>query len=235
MHWTRYVAESQNVELHDMAWEFLLDDTKISTLNMILRCLGSGDASAHEYRYNNCVLFVGASALHLTSFSGSTAIVSRLLDSGIDPNVADSARLTPLMYASLQGHDEVVRLLLEAGADEGIACLHNSTALHRAVFHGCENVIEALLRQKTIDINLREGCSGFYPSVFSNLSGSSEHHDSTFGQERPFAERRRSSFELGCVCWRCEGSKSHVGSLSRAAGTTRCQWPDCPVECNTEA
>ena len=192
MYWTHYLLKSQDVELSNMAWAFLLNETNVTTLTIILRCIGSSDASAHEYRYNRSVLFLGASALHLASFWGLDIMVSRLLDSGINPNIADSTGLTPLIYASLQGYDGVVDILLNAGAGVNDKCLRNSSALHRAVFHRRENVVEALLRSKDVDVNLREGNMGLTPLSSAIFQGQSNivarllaREDLSLNEDRP--------------------------------------------------
>lgn len=75
--------------------------------------------------------------------TGNIAEVQRLLDAGVDPNVARGDEQTVLMVAAANGEEAIVRLLLERGASidhpvEG----NDATALHYA--RGVP-VVEALL------------------------------------------------------------------------------------------
>jgi ankyrin repeat protein len=58
----------------------------------------------------------GRTLLMLASLEGRLEIVSELLRSRADPNVADAAGQNALTLAAIRGHDDVVRALLAAGA-----------------------------------------------------------------------------------------------------------------------
>ena len=57
----------------------------------------------------------GSTPLMAAALSGEAALVNRLLAAGADPNAANSAGATPLMWAA--PHVETMEILLDAGAD----------------------------------------------------------------------------------------------------------------------
>ena len=74
------------------------------------------------------------SLLHSASQGGSSAVVSRLLDEGFDPNETDRYGRTPLHYAAELGRENVAQLLLEKAADIDARSLSGETAFNTAVW-----------------------------------------------------------------------------------------------------
>ncbi|MFB6704397.1 ankyrin repeat domain-containing protein [Streptomyces sp. NPDC056333] len=91
--------------------------------------------------------------LFVAVLMGETARVKTLLQTGADPELADSEGTTPLYVASVNGEAEIVRLLLAAGASpdteskglgsEGTplcaaACWGHAEAVHALLTHGAD-------------------------------------------------------------------------------------------------
>ena len=74
------------------------------------------------------------SLLHSASQGGSSAVVSRLLDEGFDPNEVDRYGRTPIHYTAELGRQDVARLLLKKGADIDARSLSGETAFNTAVW-----------------------------------------------------------------------------------------------------
>ena len=74
------------------------------------------------------------SLLHSASQGGSSAVVSRLLDEGFDPNEVDRYGRTPIHYAAELGREDVARILLKKGADIDARSLSGETAFNTAVW-----------------------------------------------------------------------------------------------------
>ena len=89
---------------------------------------------AHILLENGCQA-EGKRLLCLACLEGDAFVVETLLASSCDVNCADSAGLTPLMYATMCNHEEVAKKLILAGADLGIQCANSNTALHLAATH----------------------------------------------------------------------------------------------------
>ena len=78
---------------------------------------------------------------------GDTETLVQLLDSGEDPNSADSFGLTSLHAASKKGRVQVVAELLHRRADPNVRAdsLHGETPLHYACKYGHEALVKMLL------------------------------------------------------------------------------------------
>ena len=79
-------------------------------------------------------------ALHAAADFGSAAVVQKLLDVGVSPNLRD-ARLgrTALHFAAQSGRTEIIRILLDHGADRSISCFEGMLPYVLAEEHGqCE-------------------------------------------------------------------------------------------------
>jgi len=90
-------------------------------------------------------------ALHIAALHGNLHAVTRLLDSGADPNQRESATSsTALHEATLGGHANVVELLLERGAKQTIADVTGSTPLHRCSAQGDIAIARILLKAEGV-------------------------------------------------------------------------------------
>ena len=81
---------------------------------------------------------------NIPEYTGEAAAVKRILDAGMDINMADVEGRTALMYASSWGHAGVVKMLLSRGADAGVTDRQGATALYHAVSDGKDNIIKLL-------------------------------------------------------------------------------------------
>ncbi len=81
----------------------------------------------------------------IPEYPGEAADVKRILDAGMDINLADAEGRTALMYASSWGHAGVVKMLLARGADTGISDKQGATALSLAVAEGKDSAVSLLL------------------------------------------------------------------------------------------
>ncbi|MDD9899979.1 MAG: ankyrin repeat domain-containing protein [Alphaproteobacteria bacterium] len=75
----------------------------------------------------------GQTAFHLAIKKGYVSLVKSMIKAGVDVNVADGERNTPLHYAAYHGRKEIVALLLEAGADRTAVnrSMHSAAMLAR--------------------------------------------------------------------------------------------------------
>jgi ankyrin repeat protein len=67
-----------------------------------------------------------------------------ILDKGVDVNLQDGIKETPLMIASRQGSVAAVRELLKRGADKSLTNVHGQTALDFARTRNDQEIIALL-------------------------------------------------------------------------------------------
>ncbi|XP_078426917.1 caskin-2 isoform X1 [Cetorhinus maximus] len=91
----------------------------------------------------------GFSALHHAALSGSTDLISLLLEAQALVDIKDSNGMRPLHYAAWQGKLEPVRLLLRAGAVVNVASQDGQIPLHLAAQYGHYDVSEMLLQHQS--------------------------------------------------------------------------------------
>ncbi|XP_067913999.1 caskin-2-like isoform X2 [Heterodontus francisci] len=91
----------------------------------------------------------GFSALHHAALSGSTELISLLLEAQAMVDIKDSNGMRPLHYAAWQGKLEPVRLLLRAGAVVNLASQDGQIPLHLAAQYGHYEVSEMLLQHQS--------------------------------------------------------------------------------------
>ncbi|XP_060700310.1 caskin-2-like isoform X1 [Hemiscyllium ocellatum] len=91
----------------------------------------------------------GFSALHHAALSGSTELISLLLEAQAMVDIKDSNGMRPLHYAAWQGKLEPVRLLLRAGAVVNVASQDGQIPLHLAAQYGHYDVSEMLLQHQS--------------------------------------------------------------------------------------
>lgn len=81
---------------------------------------------------------------------GDTALVTELLEEGIDVNSRDWDNLTAVIAASSSGHLDLVKMLAGKGADVNAKDKDSITALMEAAIMGHKHIAEFLVK---------EGCS----------------------------------------------------------------------------
>jgi ankyrin repeat protein len=84
-------------------------------------------------------------ALYCAARGGQTAVVEQLLAAGADPDLANAAGDTPLLWAAQQGDVATVDALLAGGAAIDQATDAGHTPLLRAVYGGHDDVVARLL------------------------------------------------------------------------------------------
>ncbi|KAH0558812.1 hypothetical protein GP486_004548 [Trichoglossum hirsutum] len=89
--------------------------------------------------------WMGPEALRCAAEKGNKGIVSRLLQSNVNPNAVDSARRTAMVLAAANGNREIVDFLLQQHADAEIQDNQSRTALHHAAWGGYDDVVKSLL------------------------------------------------------------------------------------------
>ncbi|KAI8556613.1 hypothetical protein RHMOL_Rhmol05G0267700 [Rhododendron molle] len=86
------------------------------------------------------------SALHLAAANGQIQVLSMLLDRGVNPDVLNRHKQSPLMLAAMYGKTSCVERLLEARANILMFdSLHRRTCLHYAAFYGHPDCLQAIL------------------------------------------------------------------------------------------
>lgn len=79
------------------------------------------------------------------AFSGHTAVVEALLESGASADAANKAGNTPLHFAAQKGHAAIVAPLLKSGAQMDARSKTGNTPLHLAAQNGHVAVVQPLL------------------------------------------------------------------------------------------
>ena len=70
------------------------------------------------------------SELHEAAAEGDLQRVKKLVEKGVDVDVKNIVRWTPLHFAAVSGYLNVVRFLVEKGADVNAKDNHGLTPLH---------------------------------------------------------------------------------------------------------
>eukprot|EP00252_Welwitschia_mirabilis_P020978 TRINITY_DN525_c0_g1_i1.p1 TRINITY_DN525_c0_g1~~TRINITY_DN525_c0_g1_i1.p1 ORF type:complete len:442 (-),score=91.71 TRINITY_DN525_c0_g1_i1:356-1681(-) len=86
------------------------------------------------------------SPLHIAAANGRNSVLSWLLETGLNPDVLNRHKQTPLMMAAMYGKVSCIERLLQAGANILLFdSLHGRTCLHYAANYGHQDCLEALL------------------------------------------------------------------------------------------
>ncbi|XP_018617279.2 caskin-2-like isoform X1 [Scleropages formosus] len=91
----------------------------------------------------------GFSALHHAALTGTTDLLSLLLEAQATVDIKDSNGMRPLHYAAWQGKADSVLMLLRAGASVNGASQDGQTPLHLAAQYGHYEVSEMLLQHQS--------------------------------------------------------------------------------------
>eukprot|EP00759_Apiculatamorpha_spiralis_P023235 PhF_6_TR27124/c0_g1_i1/m.39542 len=90
---------------------------------------------------------------------GQTELLSKLIETGLNPTVKDSFGSNPLHYAASNGHLDAVELLLTKGCPALVVNKIGCTPFHNACSNGHVSVVRRLLRESiapTMYINMYE-------------------------------------------------------------------------------
>ncbi|XP_029015795.1 caskin-2-like isoform X3 [Betta splendens] len=91
----------------------------------------------------------GFSALHHAALTGSTELLSALLEAQATVDIKDSNGMRPLHYAAWQGKAESVLMLLRSGASVNSVSLDGHIPLHLSAQYGHFEVSEMLLQHQS--------------------------------------------------------------------------------------
>ena len=102
-------------------------------------------------------------ALH---YASDLKVVKALLSKGVEIDVEDGDRCTPLILAAGNGHSDILLYLIDHGADVNKKDRRKRTALHYASERGDLKVVEALL-SKGAEIHVEDGdrCTPLFLAV----------------------------------------------------------------------
>jgi len=91
------------------------------------------DVAARAPRRVGPEMVGGMTALHYAAREGHLETARALVDAGVDLNIVNGDKFTPLVMAITNGHFELAKYLLDHGADPKPASLSGMTALYAAV------------------------------------------------------------------------------------------------------
>lgn len=94
-------------------------------------------------------------------------LLKLLVDHGIDVHSQDSFfQENGIMHAARYGHTEMIECLIHYGVGINYQSENGSTALHVAVENGKHDSLEMLVKQRGIDLNIKD-CSGYSPLLWT--------------------------------------------------------------------
>uniref|UniRef100_A0A3P9AMM7 CASK interacting protein 2 n=1 Tax=Esox lucius TaxID=8010 RepID=A0A3P9AMM7_ESOLU len=100
----------------------------------------------------------GFSALHHAALTGTTELLSLLLEAQASVDIKDTNGMRPLHYAAWQGKADSVLLLLRSGASVNTSSLDGHTPLHLSAQYGHYHVSEMLLQHQSNPCLVNKAC-----------------------------------------------------------------------------
>ncbi|KAM3340908.1 hypothetical protein P3S68_028543 [Capsicum galapagoense] len=86
------------------------------------------------------------SPLHVAAVNGQIEVLCILLDRGVNPDILNRHKQTPLMLAAMHGKVSCVERLMQQGANILMFdSLHGRTCLHYAAYHGHSDCLQSIL------------------------------------------------------------------------------------------
>jgi ankyrin repeat protein len=107
------------------------------------------------------------------ALNGDLETLTRLLNRGVNVNLADRDRRTALMYASYNGHTELVRLMLVKGADINCRDINGRTALMFAASGPFPETVKLLLDNQA-QPNIADYAEKFTALMYAAAEGQAE-------------------------------------------------------------
>lgn len=121
---------------------------KLLLTNLINQLIDAKDKKSLEDKYSSN----NWSLLHWTVVYKLEEATSRLLLTGINPNLSDTKGLSPLHYVVDKNYEAFVEMLLKANADPFLADVNGITPIHLAAEKGHDNILKCFLKH-AIDLN----------------------------------------------------------------------------------
>ena len=114
----------------------------------------------------NCIEQFDLPPLHIAALKGHKEMAQILIQSGADPNLVDSSRVsqcdTPLLMAVYKRKKEMAKLLIESGADVNMYNELGYTPLHGAAEKGQKEIVKLLI-ENGADVNAAKYKMGITP------------------------------------------------------------------------
>lgn len=145
-------SDRASYELSELALKISIDENIIQRLKYLL----SGGANVNVKDHYNCPLLTriisfGSYPVGSNSNEGCSKIVALFIAYGVDVNLKNRSKVTPLMCAAFHGYPEIIRMLLSANANVNeIDCI-GETALSKASLRGWKEIIILLLEANAND------------------------------------------------------------------------------------
>jgi ankyrin repeat protein len=157
-------AQEKSKDVFDIARSGTVEEMKVlvqqnkDTINvlnqsgfspLILACYRGNTAvaeylakNAKDVNYNSS----NGTALAAAAVKGNAGLVKVLLENKANPNIADAAGMTPLLYAAQFENKDIIVLLLKYKADKKLADKEGRSAMDYAAFTKNQEIIDLLKR-----------------------------------------------------------------------------------------
>ncbi|KAE9363978.1 ankyrin [Stipitochalara longipes BDJ] len=108
---------------------------------------GNHDFESWKQFWDRCITAVpeNFSPLHVAAQCGLTAYAEHLLRKDVDPNMTDSYKRTPAIYAAMEGHARALEILIEHGAHLEDADIRGLAPIHHAARRNQPAALRVLL------------------------------------------------------------------------------------------
>ena len=133
----RRIAKGAGVNAKNNIWGTPLDSaiasiaSRSSELVDLLRNRGADSGAEHS--------------IHIAAMTGNIIAVEKHLTDGVNANVKDINKITPLHHAVSLGHREIAELLIAKGAEVNAKDKNGGTPLHIASSRGHKGIAELLI------------------------------------------------------------------------------------------
>ncbi|PHT72147.1 putative E3 ubiquitin-protein ligase XBOS31 [Capsicum annuum] len=115
---------------------------------------------------------VKLSPLHVVAVNGQIEVLCILLDRGVNPDILNRHKQTPLMLAAMHEKVSCVERLIQQGANILMFdSLHRRTCLHYAAYHGHSDCLQSILASAHLAPKGLHACKGF--ARFMNIKDGS--------------------------------------------------------------
>lgn len=99
-----------------------------------------------RFSYNNIFAESTGRKLRYAASTNNIELLTRVLESGADPNASDEYKRSPLHLAACRGYIQIVQQLLKFGANPNVVDSLGNTPLHLAVISASSNNFNVVVR-----------------------------------------------------------------------------------------